>query len=157
MAYEKSEVPVARSQEGIRKLVMSHKGFGIAFVSQRDPQGGELPREGFEAKVTITSKPTVIRIMCNLKLPGKYWSETQKQIFTAQEERRVWRVLYWHLKGVFEASDSGVMEFRELMLPYIVMPNNRTVAEILLPMLATRPDRLLAAAGTDALDADIPK
>ena len=30
MAYEGTEVPVSRSQEAIRKLVMGHGGFGFA-------------------------------------------------------------------------------------------------------------------------------
>ena len=64
-----------------------------------------------------------------------------------QEARRIWRVLYHHMKSIFEAADSGVMEFRELMLPYIMTNDGKTVAEHILPKLdaalAGRPDRLL--------------
>ena len=38
-------------------------------------------------------------------------------------------------KSVFEAADTGVMEFRELMLPYIVMADGMTISERVLPML----------------------
>jgi len=64
-----------------------------------------------------------------------------------EEARRVWRVLFYHLKSVYEAANSGVMEFRELMLPYIVTHDGHTVAEHILPKLAGaiagNPSRLL--------------
>ena len=51
MAYEKTGVAVAKSQEALRKIILAHKGFGVAFVTQRDPEGKEPAEEGFEAKV----------------------------------------------------------------------------------------------------------
>jgi hypothetical protein len=58
-------------------------------------------------------------------------------------------VLFYHLKGIFESADSGVLEFRELMLPYIVTKSGRTIAEQLVPRLADavslNPARLLEA------------
>lgn len=148
MSYEKTAVPVTRSQEGIRKLVMAHRGFGIAFVTDRDIAGEGAPREGFEAKVIVGEHPTIVRIMCTLRGPTGYASDRQKQMFIDQEERRVWRVLFWHLKSVFEASDSGVMEFRELMMPYIVMQDGKTVSEHILPRIGAviDPSKLLTAA-----------
>ena len=137
MAYEKTEVPILKSQEGIRKLVMAHKGFGVAIVSERDPAGKEPAQEGFQAKVMIDTSPYAIRIMAKLR------NVRDRE----QEERRVWRVLFYHLKSVFEASDSGVMEFRELMLPYIVMASGETIAERILPQLdaaISHPSRLLS-------------
>lgn len=144
MAYEKTEVPVARSQEAIRKLIMQHDGFGLALVSDRDPL--EAHSEGFQAKVLIDKKPYTVRIMAKLKAPSQYLSDRQRQNFVEQEERRVWRVLYYHLKGVFEAADSGVMEFRELMLPYIMI-GDKTIAEHILPRIdnaIASPSRLLS-------------
>jgi len=140
MAYEHTEVAVVKSHDGIRKLIMAHKGFGVAFISERDPEGKLPSREGFHAKVMIQGKPYEVRITANLKA-NRYGVE--------QEERRVWRVLFHHLKSVFEAADTGVMEFRELMMPYIVMPDGGTIAEHILPQLdaklAGRADRLLSA------------
>jgi len=56
MSYENTEVPVSRSQEGIRKLIMSRKGGKVAFIS--DP-----PSEGFHAEVLIEGLPYQIRVM----------------------------------------------------------------------------------------------
>jgi len=158
MAYESTDVAVSKSQEGIRQLVMRRGGGKLAFIS--DP-----PREGFEAVVVIDSLPYRVRLMgeCKVLPPTQrkvrhYRGRvvTAREVETTpdqqadhydQECKRIWRVLFYHLKSVFEAADSGVMEFRELILPYIVTSNNKTIAEQLLPQLdkaiQSNPNRLL--------------
>jgi hypothetical protein len=156
MAYEATQVPVARSQEGIRKLIMSRKGGKVAFIS--DP-----PREGFSAVVEIDAMPYQIRIfgVCRdapqekakmrrgRNVGTKETTERFQEQFRSTEEKRIWRVLYYHIKSVFEAADSGVMEFRELMLPYIVTKSGQTIGECIVPQLAKainmNPARLLGA------------
>src|SRR5580765_4493550 len=109
MAYDKTSVPIANSQSAIRQLIYTHKGAGINFMSRP-------PREGFEALVTLQEQAYHIRIMAT----SKKVSDRQ------QEERRVWRVLYWHLKAMFEAADSGVIAVEDIIMPYIVTPDGRT-------------------------------
>ena len=151
MAYESTNVSVGKSQEQIRVLIYAHDGSGISFVSQR-------PREGFEALVTIKDQPYHIRVMakCNEvnthKGPG-YRRRATVAIEKArqQEERRVWRVLYWHLKAMFEAADSGVIDLRDVIMPYVVTRDGRTLSEHIVPRMAEvmdmATDRLLPAAG----------
>lgn len=135
MAYERTEIPVTRSQEGIRKLIYSHRGTGAMFVSRP-------PKEGFEAFVTLQDSPYHIRVMATCKqktgLSGK-----------EQEERRVWRVLFHHLKAMFEAVDSGVIAVEDVILPYVVTPDGRTISEHVTPKLrewTSNPERMLAGA-----------
>ena len=133
MAYESTEVPVARSQEAIRKLIYAHKGTGVMLMSHP-------PREGFEAMLTIADLPYHIRIMATSKVRTKDkhgWtlSESGKEKAREQEERRVWRVLYWHLKAVFEAADSGVIDIRDVIMPYVVMRDGRTLSEHVIPRM----------------------
>jgi hypothetical protein len=138
MAYAGTTVAVGKSQESLRKIIMSNKGAGVAFISQP-------PSEGFEAMIVIDGKTYRIRVMAKCRVKdgrGYVYSEKQKE----QEQRRVWRVLFYHMKSVYEATSSGVMEFRELMLPYIVTGDNRTVAEHIIPKLeqcVTSPSRML--------------
>lgn len=120
MAYETTDVPVVKSQQKIREMIMKHGGFGIAFISDRDPEGKFPSSEGFHAKVIIDAKPYTVKVMAKVK----------KVRNLEQEERRIWRVLFHHMKSVFESADSGVMEFRELMLPYMVNQEGRTIAEL---------------------------
>jgi hypothetical protein len=78
----------------------------------------------------------VIRINGSARADTRSTNQRQREARLEQEHRRIWRVLFYHLKSVFEAADSGVMEFRELMLPYIVTKSGMTVAECIVPQLA---------------------
>lgn len=144
MAYDKTSVSVSKSQDGIRKLIMARKGSKIAFVS--DP-----PREGFQAEVLIDKLPYQIRIFGTVEIDTSSRTQKQRENYVEQEHRRIWRVLFYHLKSVFEAADSGVMEFRELMLPYIVTKYGQTIAECIVPQLAKainlNPARMLESGG----------
>jgi len=149
MAYENTSVAVPKSQEGIRRIILGNGGSAVAFISQP-------PFEGFEAQVVIDGKTYRVRITAQCKPTEKkaraHWYRRSlrppKDLQEAQV-RRIWRVLFYHLKGVYEAANTGVMEFRELMLPYIVVKDNRTIAEHLLPKLDAavtgNPARLLMA------------
>lgn len=119
MNYRDTRVPVSQSQSEIRKLVYAHKGTGISFMSRP-------PREGFEALVTMQGQAYHIRVMATCKKGNE----------REQEERRVWRVLYWHLKAMFVAADSEVIAIEDIIMPYIVTPDGRTIAEHVAPQLA---------------------
>jgi hypothetical protein len=137
---------VSKSQDYIRKLILGNGGTAVAFISQP-------PKEGFEAQVVIEGKTYRIRIVAECvpkerkrRRSYRYGNKTSRDPME-EEARRVWRVLFYHLKSVYEAANSGVMEFRELMLPYIVTHDGHTVAEHILPKLAGaiagNPSRLL--------------
>jgi hypothetical protein len=133
MAYERTEVPIAKSQAQIRALIIKRKGAKIGFLE-------EPPRHSFVAQIELEGIAYQIRITATAK-PARTQSGRET------EERRIWRVLYNHLKMIFESSDSGLMELREIMLPYIVTKTGQTVAEMLVPQLdkviETNPARLL--------------
>lgn len=151
MAYDQTEVPVSRSQEAIRKLIYGHKGTGLMLVSHP-------PREGFEAMVTIAEVSYHIRVMATTRTTFKdsYGYTIKDTTSTAyqkkreQEERRVWRVLFWHLKAMFEAADSGVIDIRDVIMPYVVTRDGRTLSEYIIPriteIITTSPDRMLKEA-----------
>lgn len=137
MAYTDTKVPIARSQSEIRRLVYGHKGTGVNFLSQP-------PREGFEAMVTLAEVGYHIRVMATCR-------EKRDQRGREQEERRVWRVLYFHMKAMFEAADSGVIAVEDVIMPYVVTPDGRTIAEHIVPRMkelqTMTADRLLVAGG----------
>ena len=134
MAYDSTRVSIADSQNAIRKMIYAHKGTGVNFMSRP-------PKEGFEALVTMADQAYHIRVMATCKKTSE----------REQEERRVWRVLYWHLKALFEAADSGVIAIEDIIMPYIVTPDGRTIAEHVAPKLAEMREitheRLLTAGG----------
>lgn len=147
MAYETTEVAVSKSQDAIRKLIYAHKGTGVMLISRP-------PAEGFEAFVEIEKTPYHVRIMATCKDVSRDrngWERTDSAWERAkeQEERRVWRVLYWHLKAMFEAADAGVIDVRNIIMPYVVLKDGMTLADHVRPHMAELmtmdASRLLAA------------
>lgn len=134
MAYDNTEVPVSKSQEQIRTVVYGHGGSALSLISHP-------PYEGFEAIVTLEKTPYHIRIMatCQDVKQDKYGKTRTGAALTnaiTREEKRVWRVLFWYLKAMFEAADSGVVDIRSIILPYVVTADRRTVADHLVPQMA---------------------
>lgn len=134
MAYESTEVAVSKSQDAIRKLVYAHKGTGLMLVSKP-------PAEGFEAFIELEKVPYHIRIMATCKDQKRdrngYLRNAGGLVKAIeQEERRVWRVLYWHLKAMFEAADSGVIDLRNIIMPYVVLRDGLTLADHIQPRMA---------------------
>ena len=143
MAYEDTSVSVSKSQESIRKLLRDAGSVSFAAVSDIDAVSGRAT-EGFHSKVVIGEKTYSIRIMATVpSMPppkrgprgGAAGTAKQLEVFREQAERKIWRVLYYHMKDIFEASSSGVLDFRELILPYLVMADGSSVAEHILPRL----------------------
>jgi hypothetical protein len=53
-----------------------------------------------------------------------------------QEVRRRWRALSLSIKAKLETVESGIAEFETEFMPYMVLPNGKTVAENILPEIA---------------------
>lgn len=117
MPYEHTDVPMDKSQAAIRKLMIAHGATNIAFASAMDPR-----MEGFRATVILEGRPYGIQIAVPVK-------EKQNAKAQDQENRRVWRVLYHHMKATFASGDSGVIDIRELLLPFLVTNDGRTVGK----------------------------
>jgi hypothetical protein len=133
MAYDRTEVAVSKSQDEMRRLIYSHQGTALVLVSQP-------PREGFEAMLLIEKMSYHIRVMATCKtvpwvVKGLKRSGRAYAHAVEQENRRVWRVLYWHLKALFEAADSGVIDVRTIVMPYVVLKDGRTLAEHVIPRM----------------------
>ena len=158
MSYESTSVSISKSQDELRKLLLRHEGSSVAFVSEPE-------KEGFQAMVPIDGKLYHVRIMARMRvclpknIKGRHYRGRWIAPRTVNDEReaearRIWRVIYYHVKSVFDTADAGVMEFRELILPYIVTKDGGTIAEHILPKLdqalSGRADRFLSAGDSDA-------
>jgi len=153
MAYEETDVAVSRSQEQVRRLIYMHRGTGLMLISQ-------APREGFEAMVDLEGAAYQIRVMATCRKVESFdrqgRSRTPKIIegMREREERRVWRVLYYHLKAMFEAADSGVIDIRDVIMPYVVLRDGMTLSDHIKPrmsqLMTTDPARLLGVGASDA-------
>jgi hypothetical protein len=66
---------------------------------------------------------------------GRERSERTVQEEYEKEERRMWRAVTLVIKAKLEAVESNITTFDQEFLPFIVMPDGRTIAEILVPQL----------------------
>ena len=85
----------------------------------------------FQAVVSDNQKPITIRI----DMPYDHSKDYEDRIGWV-EQRRLYRALYWYVKSLLEAWDSGVKTFAEIFLPHIVLPGGKTVTQDLLPKYA---------------------
>jgi 2-polyprenyl-6-methoxyphenol hydroxylase-like FAD-dependent oxidoreductase len=70
--------------------------------------------------------------------PTRRTQRSQDEAFTQWEKacRQRWRALALNLKAKLEAVECGIESFEVAFMPYVVMPDGKTVADHVLPALA---------------------
>lgn len=120
---ETTRVPVIQSRGEIEKLLSRSKcqQFGTAVDYTVN-----------KARVQFTAHGRIVRFVVALPDPKKFRDDRSRE----QEERRVWRSLLLVIKAKLEAVATEIATFEEEFLAHIVMPNDKTVAEMILPQIA---------------------
>jgi len=121
---ESTKVTVIQSRGEIERLLQRHKC--TQFVTGVDYMN-------FSAKVQFRAHDRIVRFVTKLADPKKFRSTASYE----QEDRRIWRSLLLVIKAKLEAVATGIATFEEEFLAHIVMPNDRTVAEIVMPQIAS--------------------
>ena len=120
---ETTKVPVIQSRGEIERLLGRHKcqqfGTAVDYVVNK-------------ARVQFTAHQRIVRFVVALPDPKKFRDDKTRE----QEERRVWRSLLLVIKAKLEAVATEIATFEEEFLAHIVMPNDKTVAELILPQIA---------------------
>jgi hypothetical protein len=83
------------------------------------------------ARVQFKAKDRVVRF--EVKLPNQ--ADYRHVKTYEQASRTKWRALLLVIKGKLESVEAGIATFEEEFMPYIVMPNDQTIAAILVPMI----------------------
>lgn len=112
---ERTKVPVNQSRSEIERTLDRYGATGFLYG-----------KDGLHVQVMFRMSERLVRI--NLLMP-----EDSVTVRREQEERRLWRALLLVLKAKLEAVESGITTFEQEFLAHIVMPDNRTVAEHVLP------------------------
>lgn len=117
---ETTKVPVVQSRAEIEKLLGRHhcEQFGTAVDYTR-----------LIARVQFKAHNRIVRFEIGLPDHKKFKDP-------GQEERRIWRSLLLVIKAKLEAVESEIATFEEEFLAHIVMPNDRTVGELIVPQIA---------------------
>lgn len=121
--YRGTKVPVSKSQEAIRRLLIENGAQGYQFTEAIAEQIVELKW----ARGVILNGEKVVQPL---------------RIRVSYKNRRiesVYRAIFYHLKAKFEVIRFGIMSFEEEFLPYFEarLPDGRTgtIAELMLPDL----------------------
>lgn len=132
MAYESTTVAVEKSQGEIRRLLVSFGASEFNFGETNMP--GEAGRW---TAVSFTHGGHTVLIRVPLKAPTdrdrKLMGERARRARTRsiteienehwdQEQRRIWRVLFWSLKSRMVAVEEGVETFEQAFLAHLVDP-----------------------------------
>ena len=146
MAYDSTSVPVERSQGAIRDLLRKFgaKGFSFNEARAKDVEGAEKRI----AMVEFLHSDQHVRILVALKMPDPaliHAKSRRARVKTyevildeemAQEERRIWRVLFHTIKARMVAVEEKVETFEEAFLAHLVDPaTNRTLYQTMRPAL----------------------
>ena len=132
MSYaEKTTVPVEKSKSELKRTIMKYGGSGYEMFETEDKAG-----------VQFKSSDRQIRILVDFPGPEEFtYTPTGRRRRSKdvalkeyeQEQRRRWRALILCMKAKFEIVESGISTFEKEFMPYMVLPDGRTVADHVLP------------------------
>jgi hypothetical protein len=127
-------VGVERSQEQIKSTLRRYGADGFGVMEQRD-----------QAAVMFQFKRLTIRIAIELPLrdsaeftstgTGRRRRENAALLAYEQSVRQRWRALLLAIKAKLEAVETGISTLETEFMPFVVMPDGRTIGQHLLPRL----------------------
>lgn len=115
--YASTEVPISKSQDELRQMLMKFGAEQFTFGQGPDWAGLEFVHEGH-----------LVRMRCPLRsYDAKMASRPHKKTLTPEtwpeaEGRRIWRVLVWSVKARLVAVDEGLETVEQAFLAHMVDP-----------------------------------
>ncbi len=125
MSYaEKTSVPVDRSQGEIKKILAKYGASGFAYGEQ-----------GNRSVVMFEMAARRIKFILPMPNPPSP-NATQASIKTYEQLcRSRWRCLVLAIKAKLECVESGITTLEQEFMAHIVLPNGRTVGEVMTPQI----------------------
>ena len=136
MSYaEKTKTGVGATQNEIERTLKKYGARAFAYATQ-----------GTKALIMFEYNDKRIRFILNLpdinekrfqKTPSQGRQRTPEAQMKEWEQacRQKWRALLLVIKAKLEAVESGISVFEEEFMANIILPNNQTVAEYVLPQI----------------------
>jgi hypothetical protein len=116
-------VPIERSRAAIEALLRKHKA---------GQYGTAVDHVTGQARVQFRLNERIVRFVISLPDPKKF--RTLQGV--EQAERQRWRALLLVIKAKLESVENNIASFEEEFLAHIVLPNDRTVADYVVPQIA---------------------
>jgi hypothetical protein len=127
-----TDVPVQRSRAHLEDLLRAHGAEGFAFGWTSDFDRVEFVLHNRRIRFVL---PRPKKDKFKLTPSGLLRTDKQIQAAVDAEDRRRWRALLLIVRAKVEAVESGIASFEEEFLAFIVMPNDQTIGDILLPQI----------------------
>jgi len=118
-----TKVPVAKTRSEIEQLLERHKA---------KQYGTAVDYDQMRARVQFRLHDRIVRFI--IALPDR--KKLGEGVRFEREERQRWRALLLVIKAKLESVESAIETFEHAFLSQIVMPDDRTVAEIVTPLVA---------------------
>lgn len=175
-AYTTTSVPVERSKEAIRKLLIQYGARGVQFTEEfPTPEqpgkinvrfakdlDGQLRTVSVSLEVPRPPEPKRKVTPRRRYLGNGRWSDPKPSTERAEQmERATYRALHWWLKSQFEAVAFGLLSFEDVFLSHfewMINGKRTTVGEIIKPRLPIGGNLLpRPAAGDDIVEGEIAR
>jgi len=118
-------VSVEKSKAEIERLIAKAKCTQFMIGSDQ---------ENHRARVQFKAHNRIIRFEIGLPERAKFYGRRGEEQYAAAA-RQKWRALVLVIKAKLEAVSSQITTFEDEFMAHIVMPNDRTVAEIVTPLV----------------------
>lgn len=120
---EKTNVPVSQSRMEIERLLERHKAKSY---------GTAVDYDTLRARVQFKLHDRIVRFVITLPDRKQFGAGVRFE----RAERQRWRALLLVIKAKLESVENKIETFEQSFLGQIVMPNDQTVADIVLPQVA---------------------
>lgn len=165
-AYRTTQVPISRSQEAIRKLLINFGVRGIQFSEDFETRqvnvrfAKEINKQMRTVNVTMTvpeaeapKRKRAVRFSRGKVVYNKTQQDRQEQM-----ARATYRALHDWLKAQFVAVEFGLLTFEDVFLSHFewVLPNGsvQTIGQLVKPRIETRGEFLLEG-GASSVDGEV--
>lgn len=127
-----TQVSVDKSKSELKKVVYTSGGSNYKYAEEEDRAMVMFSHSGRMVRFMITFPAPDDRMFTRTPTGRSREPDAAYKEYEAEQRRR-WRALILAVKAKFEVVESGIATFEEEFLPYILMPNGQTVAQMALP------------------------
>jgi hypothetical protein len=139
---QETSVPVARSKAAIEDLLRQHNA--TEFATGWDPSHDRMQFRLFERTIRFTlPRPNASDRRFTHDKRGSRRSPQAVSKAVDQADRQRWRALYLVIRAKLEAVEAGIAIFEQEFLAFVVMADDMTIGDVLVPRIQAGDTRLL--------------
>lgn len=136
MAYAKGTVvSIDKSKTELKRIIYNNGGSNYRYAESEHEAMVAFAKENRMIRFVVSFPPPDDKRFTHTPNRHTKRSSAQAYVEYEAETRRRWRALILTIKSKFEVVESGIATFEQEFMPYILLPNKQTVAEVVIPMI----------------------